>query len=194
LTEYDILGLSPNAVRDEIFVAYRRRVYELHSKMNTHQNAMYQFLRIRKAFEVLTDQKRKAAYDTSLRRSTTSGFNGNKLDPEWHTPIPAPIYYDPIEEWVLIYLMSWKEVETIPLSVIIKKIIITPILTALHLFLGLISGLIIPTVIAGNGPNGWRNVDVPLFNKLAGIFVPIFLIVFFFFGKHMFRRWFEHRD
>jgi len=60
---YDILGVSKNATSEEIKKAYRRKALEYHPDRNKAKDAEEQFKEVNEAYEVLSDAKKKEAYD-----------------------------------------------------------------------------------------------------------------------------------
>jgi len=63
---YTILGISRGATLDEIRRAYRRAARRLHPDATQEHGHTEEFLRVQKAFEILSDPKKRAAYDASL--------------------------------------------------------------------------------------------------------------------------------
>lgn len=60
---YDILGVSKNASDAEIKASYRKQALKWHPDRNKSEGAAEKFKEINKAFEVLSDPKKKAMYD-----------------------------------------------------------------------------------------------------------------------------------
>lgn len=60
---YEILGVSKNATLDEIKAAYRRLALKWHPDKNKSPEATEKFKQINKAFEVLSDPKKREIYD-----------------------------------------------------------------------------------------------------------------------------------
>lgn len=76
---YAVLGIGRDASQSQIKEAYRERALECHPDRATEEEkdaAKDEFLRVRKAFDVLSDPKTRAAYDANGREdageSTTS--------------------------------------------------------------------------------------------------------------------------
>jgi Ca-activated chloride channel homolog len=63
---YACLGLPFDATPDEIKHAYRKAARRLHPDTNPAPEAVETFLSVQQAYEVLSDSKRRAAYDSGL--------------------------------------------------------------------------------------------------------------------------------
>lgn len=78
---YAVLGVGRDANQSEIKEAYRERALECHPDRATEGEkdaAKDEFLRVRKAFDVLSDPKKRAAYDANGRDVTDeSNTNGS---------------------------------------------------------------------------------------------------------------------
>lgn len=60
---YDILGLSRNAGEPDIKRAYRKLVRKHHPDVSKAKNAAEKFKQVQEAYDVLSDPKKRAAYD-----------------------------------------------------------------------------------------------------------------------------------
>lgn len=60
---YEVLGLSKNASDDEIKKAYRKLAKKYHPDINKAADAEEKFKEINEAYEVLSDENKKAVYD-----------------------------------------------------------------------------------------------------------------------------------
>lgn len=60
---YDTLGISENASNDDIKKAYRRLARKYHPDINKAKDAEEKFKEINAAYEVLSDENKKAQYD-----------------------------------------------------------------------------------------------------------------------------------
>jgi len=67
-TPYQILGLDMGATADEIAIAYKRLIVEVHPDRDSSAVALTRFKRIRDAFELLADSSRRSEYDQEFRR------------------------------------------------------------------------------------------------------------------------------
>lgn len=60
---YEVLGIDRNATKDEIKRAYRKMAKKYHPDVNKSPGAEEKFKEINEAYEVLSDDNKKAAYD-----------------------------------------------------------------------------------------------------------------------------------
>ncbi len=60
---YEVLGISRNATDDEIKKSFRRLAKQYHPDTNKEQGAEARFIEINEAYEVLSDQQKRSAYD-----------------------------------------------------------------------------------------------------------------------------------
>lgn len=72
---YEVLGLSKNATKQEIKAAYRKLAKEFHPDRNKSTDAEEKFKEIQEAYEVLSDDSKKQAYD-QYGHAGTQGFGG----------------------------------------------------------------------------------------------------------------------
>ncbi|OGH39182.1 MAG: hypothetical protein A3B44_00680 [Candidatus Levybacteria bacterium RIFCSPLOWO2_01_FULL_38_21] len=73
---YKILGISRNATSDEIKKAYRKLALAYHPDRNKTKEAGERFKEINRAYEVLSDPKKKEAYDLYGSDAFSQGFQG----------------------------------------------------------------------------------------------------------------------
>ncbi|MBE1553703.1 molecular chaperone DnaJ [Sporosarcina limicola] len=73
---YDVLGLSKSASKEEIRKAYRSLSKKYHPDLNKEANAEEKFKEATEAFEVLSDDKKKAQYDQFGHADSNQGFGG----------------------------------------------------------------------------------------------------------------------
>jgi len=63
---YNILGVAPTATTEEIRKAYRSLAMRHHPDRTAHPGAGIRFNAIKTAYELLSDPKKRAAYNQSL--------------------------------------------------------------------------------------------------------------------------------
>jgi len=73
---YEILGVEKNASKDEIKRAYKRLAKKHHPDVDKSSGANERFKEINEAYQVLSDAKKKAAYDQFGSAAFEQGFPG----------------------------------------------------------------------------------------------------------------------
>ncbi|HIC49200.1 MAG TPA: molecular chaperone DnaJ, partial [Dehalococcoidia bacterium] len=79
---YEILGVSRNASDDDLKKAFRKLAFEFHPDRNKDKDAEKKFKEINEAYQVLSDQDKRARYDQFGHAGLTgnggagSGFGG----------------------------------------------------------------------------------------------------------------------
>jgi hypothetical protein len=63
---YDVLGIEPTATSEEIKAAYKAMVKKYHPDHNESKNAASQFRAVKKAYDILKDEEKKAEYDANI--------------------------------------------------------------------------------------------------------------------------------
>ena len=74
---YEVLGVSKNAKQEEIKSAYRKLVKKYHPDINKEPGAEEKFKEIQEAYDVLSDDNKRANYDR-FGNSFEQGFGGNQ--------------------------------------------------------------------------------------------------------------------
>ncbi len=72
---YEVLKLAKAASKEEIKKSYRRLAKELHPDRNKASNAEEQFKEVQEAYEILSDESKRKAYD-QYGHAATQGFGG----------------------------------------------------------------------------------------------------------------------
>jgi len=76
---YEILGLNKTASKQEIKRAYRQYAKKYHPDKNKAPDAEEKFKEVQEAYEVLSDDQKRAAYD-EYGHAGTSGFGGGGFE------------------------------------------------------------------------------------------------------------------
>ncbi|MBS4215598.1 MULTISPECIES: molecular chaperone DnaJ [Neobacillus] len=73
---YEVLGLSKGASKDEIKKAYRKLSKQYHPDINKEPDAADKFKELAEAYEVLSDDQKRAHYDQFGHTDPNQGFGG----------------------------------------------------------------------------------------------------------------------
>ena len=73
---YEVLGLSKSATKEEIRRAYRGLSKKYHPDLNKADDAVENFKTVTEAYEVLSDETKKANYDRFGHVDPNQGFGG----------------------------------------------------------------------------------------------------------------------
>ncbi|VEU80898.1 molecular chaperone DnaJ [Haploplasma axanthum] len=79
---YEVLGVEKTAAKDEIDKAYRKKAKQYHPDVSKEENAEEKFKEVQEAYETLSDQNKRAAYDqyghagNPFGQGGSSGFGG----------------------------------------------------------------------------------------------------------------------
>lgn len=71
---YEVLGVKKDSKKEDIKKAYRKLVKKYHPDMNKDDNAEEKFREVQEAYEVLSDEKKRQAYD-QYGHAGTQGFD-----------------------------------------------------------------------------------------------------------------------
>lgn len=75
---YEVLGVSKDASKDEIKKAYRKLSKKYHPDINQEEGADAKFKEISEAYEVLSDENKRAQYDRFGHSGPQQGFGGSQ--------------------------------------------------------------------------------------------------------------------
>jgi len=73
---YEVLGVSKSASKEEIKKAYRKLSKQYHPDINKEADAAEKFKEIKEAYEVLSDDQKRAQYDQFGHTNPNQGFGG----------------------------------------------------------------------------------------------------------------------
>ena len=73
---YDRLGVSKDASQDEIKKAYRKMSKKYHPDINKEPGAEEKYKEVQEAYETLSDEQKRAAYDQYGAAGSNGGFGG----------------------------------------------------------------------------------------------------------------------
>lgn len=73
---YEVLGISKSANKDEIKKAYRKLSKQYHPDLNKEEGADAKFKEIAEAYEVISDDQKRARYDQYGHEDPSAGFGG----------------------------------------------------------------------------------------------------------------------
>jgi len=74
---YEVLGVSKDATQQEIRRAYRALARKYHPDVNKSEDAQEKFIEVKEAYEVLSDDQKRAQYDQFGHAGTSGqGFSG----------------------------------------------------------------------------------------------------------------------
>lgn len=77
---YEVLGVSKQASKDEIKKAYRKLSKKYHPDINKEADADEKFKEVKEAYEVLSDDQKKAHYDQFGHTDPNQGFGGGGFE------------------------------------------------------------------------------------------------------------------
>ncbi|KAG2450634.1 hypothetical protein HYH02_004474 [Chlamydomonas schloesseri] len=69
-THYDVLGVEPSADATAIKSAFRKAAKLLHPDVSKSDDSEEEFIRVKEAYEILSDDRQRRAYDEQLRQAS----------------------------------------------------------------------------------------------------------------------------
>lgn len=73
---YDVLGVAKGASAEDVKKAYRKLARQYHPDVNKAADAEAKFKEVKEAYDVLSDDQRRARYDQFGHEDPTAGFGG----------------------------------------------------------------------------------------------------------------------
>lgn len=77
---YEILGVAKDATKQEIHRAFRQLAKKYHPDKNKDKSATDEFIKIFKAYETLSDEKKRKEYDDQSARGHTNSWTANSAN------------------------------------------------------------------------------------------------------------------
>eukprot|EP01026_Neomeris_dumetosa_P070103 TRINITY_DN6966_c0_g1_i4.p2 TRINITY_DN6966_c0_g1~~TRINITY_DN6966_c0_g1_i4.p2 ORF type:complete len:222 (-),score=19.43 TRINITY_DN6966_c0_g1_i4:43-708(-) len=96
---YKELGVDQNASQQEIKKSFKRLALKFHPDINPAPDAQRKFMRVKQAYEILTDPKARAQYDRTLSCFDVSGFEFNDFNFQGSDSNSRQTYSQPDEEF-----------------------------------------------------------------------------------------------
>jgi len=90
-SNYEILGVAPNATDEEIRRAYRRKAKQVHPDVNKSKDAHVKFLILKKAFESLITRNQNKSYHDQYNQPAKDPFHAYN---EWINKQKAKAEYE----------------------------------------------------------------------------------------------------
>lgn len=117
-TLYSILSIQRNATDEEIKSAYRRMVRQWHPDVCKEPNAQEMFIRIREAYELLSNPTKRARYDAGLALEASLQQNADKIPDK--TGYRAPLRcgyilaegYERLGRFYVQKILNWEDITT----------------------------------------------------------------------------------
>lgn len=116
LSLYAILGAKQHDTPNEIKAAYRRMAKQWHPDLNKEPDAHIRFLRIREAWDILSDPKMRGRYDAGLALEATiqKETKGKKDETLYRSPLTCGwIVAEGIEQvgrFVVSKILTWDDI------------------------------------------------------------------------------------
>lgn len=113
-TLYGVLGVRRNASDEEIKSAYRRMVRQWHPDVCKEPNAAEMFIRIREAYELLSDPMKRARYDAGLALEASLRDNTKPVSLGYRSPLRCGYVLaegsERIGRFVVSKILRWEDI------------------------------------------------------------------------------------
>lgn len=117
-TLYSVLGIQRTATDEEIKSAYRRMVKQWHPDVCKEPNAQEMFIRIKEAYELLSNPTKRARYDAGLvlEASLNSAFNEIQVSTGYRAPLRCGYIlaegYERLGRFYVQKILNWEDITT----------------------------------------------------------------------------------
>lgn len=116
-TLYSVLGITRTATDDEVKFAYRRMVKQWHPDVCKEPNAQEMFIKIKEAYELLSDPNKRARYDAGLvlEASLEKATNWDMATtPGYRAPLRCGYIlaegYEKLGRFVVQKILDWQDI------------------------------------------------------------------------------------
>ena len=115
-TLYSVLGIHRSASQDEIKSAYRRMVKQWHPDVCKEPNAQEAFIKIKEAYEILSNPMTKAKYDAGLALEASLGKRQETQNFGYRSPLRCGYVlaegYERLGRFYVTKIIDWRDIET----------------------------------------------------------------------------------
>lgn len=109
-TYYGLLSVQQNSNADEIKSGFRRMVKQWHPDVCSENNAHEMFLKIREAYDVLSDESKRARYDIGLALAGPVVDTGGGYRPMLRCGSVTCDGFWPMDRFVVDRIVNWQDI------------------------------------------------------------------------------------